>query len=189
MPACVCACACDVRAFTSVQVVTLLQYVSSFSKLLQSCVTACRELIGQLDFLRGLLAALAAVLLLDTRGLGTERGVGAGARCGPLPRGNANEMERPRAGDSVLNHTVITAEGVASICHGDRVMIIILNGATGQIIRSGETVAEMYLLHLFCQTEEMKRGFWGLGLLVLKCNGPKGELQHANIHQRSSTLL
>ena len=44
------------------------------------------------------------------------------------------------SGELVLNHTVITAEGVASICHGERVMIIILNGATGQIIRSGETV-------------------------------------------------
>ncbi|CAL8292685.1 unnamed protein product [Lota lota] len=51
------------------QVVTLLQYVSSFSKLLQSCVTASQELIGQMDFLRGLLTTLVAVLLLDTKDL------------------------------------------------------------------------------------------------------------------------
>ncbi|XP_056440624.1 rotatin [Gadus chalcogrammus] len=51
------------------QVVTLLQYVSSYSKLLQSCVSASRELIGRMDFLRGLLTSLVAVLLLDTRDL------------------------------------------------------------------------------------------------------------------------
>lgn len=48
----------------------LLQFLSSFSKLLQSCVTASQELIGQMDFLKQLFTALVAVLTLDTKGLG-----------------------------------------------------------------------------------------------------------------------
>ncbi|CAJ1082277.1 rotatin isoform X2 [Xyrichtys novacula] len=51
------------------QLVTLLQFLSSFSKLLQSCVTVSQELIGQMDFLKQLLTTLAAVLMLDTKGL------------------------------------------------------------------------------------------------------------------------
>ncbi|XP_044032478.1 rotatin [Siniperca chuatsi] len=51
------------------QFVTLLQYLSSFSKLLQSCVTVSQELIGQIDFLKQLLTTLVAVLMLDTKGL------------------------------------------------------------------------------------------------------------------------
>ncbi|XP_029979443.1 rotatin [Sphaeramia orbicularis] len=51
------------------QFVTLLQFQSSFSKLLQSCVTVSQELIGQMDFLKQLLASLVAVLMLDTKGL------------------------------------------------------------------------------------------------------------------------
>uniref|UniRef100_A0A673AN67 Rotatin n=1 Tax=Sphaeramia orbicularis TaxID=375764 RepID=A0A673AN67_9TELE len=44
----------------------------SFSKLLQSCVTVSQELIGQMDFLKQLLASLVAVLMLDTKGLGQK---------------------------------------------------------------------------------------------------------------------
>uniref|UniRef100_A0A673ANH1 Rotatin n=1 Tax=Sphaeramia orbicularis TaxID=375764 RepID=A0A673ANH1_9TELE len=43
-----------------------------FSKLLQSCVTVSQELIGQMDFLKQLLASLVAVLMLDTKGLGQK---------------------------------------------------------------------------------------------------------------------
>lgn len=53
-----------------VQFVTLLQFLSSFSKLLRSCVLVSKELIGQMDFLRRLLTSLVAVLMLDTKGLG-----------------------------------------------------------------------------------------------------------------------
>uniref|UniRef100_G3NDY8 Rotatin n=1 Tax=Gasterosteus aculeatus aculeatus TaxID=481459 RepID=G3NDY8_GASAC len=52
-----------------VQFVTLLQFLSSFSKLLRSCVLVSKELIGQMDFLRRLLTSLVAVLMLDTKGL------------------------------------------------------------------------------------------------------------------------
>ncbi|XP_069007751.1 rotatin [Embiotoca jacksoni] len=51
------------------QLSTTLQFLSSFSKLLQSCVTASEELIGQMDFLKQLLSTLVAVLMLDTKGL------------------------------------------------------------------------------------------------------------------------
>ncbi|XP_070783994.1 rotatin [Enoplosus armatus] len=51
------------------QFVTLLQFLSSFSKLLQSCVMVSQELIGQMDFLKQLLTTLVAVLMLDTKGL------------------------------------------------------------------------------------------------------------------------
>ncbi|KAM4606021.1 rotatin [Polymixia lowei] len=51
------------------QAVTLLQFLSSFSKLLQSCVTASRELIGQVDFLKPLLSTVMSVLMLDTKHL------------------------------------------------------------------------------------------------------------------------
>ncbi|KAF0028152.1 hypothetical protein F2P81_019239 [Scophthalmus maximus] len=51
------------------QFVTLLQFLSSFSKLLQSCVTVSQELIPELDVLKQLLTTLVAVLMLDTRGL------------------------------------------------------------------------------------------------------------------------
>ncbi|XP_071769043.2 rotatin [Centroberyx gerrardi] len=51
------------------QVVTLLQFLSSFSKLLQLCVTVSQELIGQMDFLKLLLTTVVTVLMLDTEGL------------------------------------------------------------------------------------------------------------------------
>ncbi|KAG7225112.1 hypothetical protein INR49_014568 [Caranx melampygus] len=51
------------------QFVTLLQFLSSFSKLLQSCVTVSQELIPELDFLKQLLTTLVAVLMLDIKGL------------------------------------------------------------------------------------------------------------------------
>ncbi|XP_022599965.1 rotatin [Seriola dumerili] len=51
------------------QLVTLLQFLSSFSKLLQSCVTVSQELIPKLDFLKQLLTTLVAVLMLDIKGL------------------------------------------------------------------------------------------------------------------------
>ncbi|XP_042255168.1 rotatin isoform X1 [Thunnus maccoyii] len=51
------------------QFVTLLQFLSSFSKLLQSCVTVSQELIGQMDFLKQLSTTLVVVLMLDTKGL------------------------------------------------------------------------------------------------------------------------
>uniref|UniRef100_A0A665VKZ6 Rotatin n=1 Tax=Echeneis naucrates TaxID=173247 RepID=A0A665VKZ6_ECHNA len=49
--------------------VTLLQFLSSFFKLLQSCVTSNQELIPELDFLKQLLNTLVAVLMLDIKGL------------------------------------------------------------------------------------------------------------------------
>uniref|UniRef100_A0A3Q2X1X5 Rotatin n=1 Tax=Haplochromis burtoni TaxID=8153 RepID=A0A3Q2X1X5_HAPBU len=49
--------------------VTILQFLSSFSKLLQSYVTVSEEPIGQMDFLKKLLSSLVAVLMLDTNGL------------------------------------------------------------------------------------------------------------------------
>ncbi|XP_039982476.1 rotatin isoform X2 [Xiphias gladius] len=51
------------------QFVTLLQFLSSFCKLLQSYVTVSQELIPELDFLKQLLTTLVAVLMLDTKGL------------------------------------------------------------------------------------------------------------------------
>ncbi|XP_037829180.1 rotatin isoform X2 [Kryptolebias marmoratus] len=51
------------------QLVTALRFLSSFSKLLQSCIMASKELIGQMDFLKQLLSHLLAVLMLDTKGL------------------------------------------------------------------------------------------------------------------------
>ncbi|XP_053198646.1 rotatin [Scomber japonicus] len=51
------------------QFVTLLKFLSSFSKLLQSCVIVSQELIGQMDFLKQLLTTLVVVLMLDTKGL------------------------------------------------------------------------------------------------------------------------
>ncbi|XP_042366374.1 rotatin [Plectropomus leopardus] len=57
------------REDIKIQFVTLLQFLSSFCKLLQSCVTVSWELIGQMDFLKQLLTTLVAVLMLDTKGL------------------------------------------------------------------------------------------------------------------------
>lgn len=52
------------------QFVTQLQFLSSFCKLLHSCVTVSPDLIGQMDTLKQLLNALVAVLTLDTHSLG-----------------------------------------------------------------------------------------------------------------------
>ncbi|CAF98011.1 unnamed protein product, partial [Tetraodon nigroviridis] len=52
-----------------IQFVTQLQFLSSFSKLLQSCVTVSPDLIGQMDTLKQLLNALVAVLTLDAQSL------------------------------------------------------------------------------------------------------------------------
>uniref|UniRef100_A0A3Q2CYI0 Rotatin n=1 Tax=Cyprinodon variegatus TaxID=28743 RepID=A0A3Q2CYI0_CYPVA len=49
--------------------VTALQFLSSFSKLLRSCVTESKELIGQTDFLKRLSSNLVAVLMLDMKSL------------------------------------------------------------------------------------------------------------------------
>ncbi|XP_070708807.1 rotatin [Pempheris klunzingeri] len=59
------------------QFITLLQFLSSFCKLLQSCVTVSQELIGQMDFLKQLLTTMVGVLMLDTKGLdaGTQDAV------------------------------------------------------------------------------------------------------------------
>ncbi|KAM8823007.1 rotatin isoform 2-T2 [Spinachia spinachia] len=57
------------REDIKIQFVTLLQFLSSFSKLLRSCVMVSQELIGQMDFLERLLTSLVAVLMLDTKGL------------------------------------------------------------------------------------------------------------------------
>ncbi|KAM3593832.1 uncharacterized protein V6R79_022713 [Siganus canaliculatus] len=51
------------------QFVTLLQFLSSLSKLLQTCVVVTEELCGQIDFSKQLMTTLATVLTLDTRGL------------------------------------------------------------------------------------------------------------------------
>uniref|UniRef100_A0A1A7XBW8 Rotatin n=2 Tax=Iconisemion striatum TaxID=60296 RepID=A0A1A7XBW8_9TELE len=51
------------------QLVTALRFLSSFSKLLQFCVLASKELIGQMDFLKQLVSNLLAVVMLDTKGL------------------------------------------------------------------------------------------------------------------------
>uniref|UniRef100_A0A3B3DE61 Rotatin n=1 Tax=Oryzias melastigma TaxID=30732 RepID=A0A3B3DE61_ORYME len=47
----------------SFQLVTALQFLSGFSKLLQSCILADKELIGQMDFMKRLLSTLVAVLI------------------------------------------------------------------------------------------------------------------------------
>uniref|UniRef100_A0A4W5JS60 Rotatin n=1 Tax=Hucho hucho TaxID=62062 RepID=A0A4W5JS60_9TELE len=52
------------------QVLTLLQFLSSFSKFLKSCLILSSDLIGQMDFLKPLLANLFTVLTLDTKDLG-----------------------------------------------------------------------------------------------------------------------
>ncbi|XP_072306821.1 rotatin isoform X2 [Eucyclogobius newberryi] len=57
------------RADAKSQLLTLLQFLSAFSKLLQSCVAVSQEPIGQLDFMKQLLTSLVAVLTLDTKGL------------------------------------------------------------------------------------------------------------------------
>ncbi|CAB1340860.1 unnamed protein product, partial [Coregonus sp. 'balchen'] len=58
------------------QVLTLLQFLSSFSKFLKSCFILSSDLIGQMDFLKPLLANLFTVLTLDTKDLdGGTRGV------------------------------------------------------------------------------------------------------------------
>ncbi|KAM9839415.1 rotatin [Aulostomus maculatus] len=51
------------------QFVTHLEFLSSFSKLLQSCVSVSPGMIGQADFLKQLLTSLVAALMLDTKGL------------------------------------------------------------------------------------------------------------------------
>ncbi|XP_030612443.1 rotatin isoform X2 [Archocentrus centrarchus] len=58
-----------VRADIKSQFVTILQFLSSFSKLLQSYVAVSEEPIGQMDFLKQLLSSLVAVLMLDTSDL------------------------------------------------------------------------------------------------------------------------
>ncbi|KAF6722858.1 Rotatin [Oryzias melastigma] len=54
------------------QLVTALQFLSGFSKLLQSSVLADKELIGQMDFMKRLLSTLVAVLMLDIKELDTD---------------------------------------------------------------------------------------------------------------------
>ncbi|XP_068613541.1 rotatin-like [Brachionichthys hirsutus] len=51
------------------QLVSLLQFVSDFSKLLQSCVIVRQALIGQMDFLKQLLTTLVVVVTMDTKDL------------------------------------------------------------------------------------------------------------------------
>nr|XP_019942842.1 PREDICTED: rotatin [Paralichthys olivaceus] len=51
------------------QFVTLLQFLSGFSKLLQACITVNQQLIPVLDFTKQLMSTLVAVLMLDTKGL------------------------------------------------------------------------------------------------------------------------
>ncbi|XP_029955033.1 rotatin isoform X2 [Salarias fasciatus] len=55
----------DIRS----QFVTLLRFLSSFCKLLQSCATASEDLIGQMDSFKQLLSTLVAALMLDVTGL------------------------------------------------------------------------------------------------------------------------
>ncbi|MEQ2280761.1 hypothetical protein AMECASPLE_023258, partial [Ameca splendens] len=49
------------------QFVTELRFLSSFSKLLRSCVLASKELIGKMDFLKQLSSNLVDALMLDTK--------------------------------------------------------------------------------------------------------------------------
>lgn len=58
--------------FMFFQLVTQLEFLSSFSKLLQSCVTVSPDLIGQMDFLKQLMTSLVTVLTVDTEGLGQD---------------------------------------------------------------------------------------------------------------------
>uniref|UniRef100_A0A3P8VNZ8 Rotatin n=1 Tax=Cynoglossus semilaevis TaxID=244447 RepID=A0A3P8VNZ8_CYNSE len=53
----------------SLSFVTLLQFLSSFSKLLQSCVTVSSDLVAELNFLKRLLPKLVSLLMLDISGL------------------------------------------------------------------------------------------------------------------------
>ncbi|KAK1885332.1 Rotatin, partial [Dissostichus eleginoides] len=57
------------REDIKIQFVTQLQFLSGFCKLLGSCVTVSSQLIGQMDFLKQLLTALVAALMLDIKGL------------------------------------------------------------------------------------------------------------------------
>lgn len=57
------------REDIKIQLVTQLQFLSGFCKLLGSCVTVSSQLIGQMDFLKQLLTALVAALMLDIKGL------------------------------------------------------------------------------------------------------------------------
>ncbi|KAK5850243.1 hypothetical protein PBY51_014509 [Eleginops maclovinus] len=57
------------REDIKIQFVAQLQFLSGFCKLLGSCVTVSSELIGQMDFLKQLLVALVAALMLDIKGL------------------------------------------------------------------------------------------------------------------------
>ncbi|XP_041670116.1 rotatin isoform X2 [Cheilinus undulatus] len=57
------------RENIKIQFVTLLQFLSSFCKLLQSCVQVSQDLIGQMDFLKQMLISLVGVLMLDIQGL------------------------------------------------------------------------------------------------------------------------
>lgn len=52
---------------------TALQFLSGFSKLLQLCILADKELIGQMEVMKQLLSALVAVLMLDVKGLGQSQ--------------------------------------------------------------------------------------------------------------------
>uniref|UniRef100_A0A8C8GI36 Rotatin N-terminal domain-containing protein n=1 Tax=Oncorhynchus tshawytscha TaxID=74940 RepID=A0A8C8GI36_ONCTS len=58
------------------QVLTLLKFLSSFSKFLKSCFILSSDLIGQMDFLKPLLANLFTVLTLDTKDLGKNLAFG-----------------------------------------------------------------------------------------------------------------
>uniref|UniRef100_A0A8C8LXY0 Rotatin N-terminal domain-containing protein n=1 Tax=Oncorhynchus tshawytscha TaxID=74940 RepID=A0A8C8LXY0_ONCTS len=60
------------------QVLTLLKFLSSFSKFLKSCFILSSDLIGQMDFLKPLLANLFTVLTLDTKDLGKNLAFGIG---------------------------------------------------------------------------------------------------------------
>lgn len=60
------------------QVLTLLKFLSSFSKFLKSCFILSSDLIGQMDFLKPLLANLFTVLTLDTKDLGKNLVFGIG---------------------------------------------------------------------------------------------------------------
>ncbi|XP_049604680.1 rotatin [Syngnathus scovelli] len=54
------------------QLVTLLHFLSGFSKLLQSCVSLSQDLISQWDFVKQLLSNLAAALTLSAEGLDAD---------------------------------------------------------------------------------------------------------------------
>uniref|UniRef100_A0A8C7PKK7 Rotatin n=1 Tax=Oncorhynchus mykiss TaxID=8022 RepID=A0A8C7PKK7_ONCMY len=67
-----------VRVSLVPQVLTLLKFLSSFSKFLKSCFILSSDLIGQMDFLKPLLANLFTVLTLDTKDLGKNLAFGIG---------------------------------------------------------------------------------------------------------------